>query len=131
MSFISPPDTASQRIRVFLSIMYSSKQLSHHTIVTVCSDEGLTLETSANHHIPQATNMPYQPLLIKPIFSVLAHAEKQFFAKLVFELSHWPGSVFYCSSTLFLHQKMLYISEIFSQPRTFRWKSCFFTTLYH
>ena len=51
----------------------------------VCSDEGLTLETSAKHHIPQATNLPYQPLLIKPIFSVLAHAEKQFFSKLVFE----------------------------------------------
>ena len=32
----------------------------------VCSDEGLTLETSAK----QATNIPYQPLLIKPIFSV-------------------------------------------------------------
>ena len=30
--------------------------------------EGLTLETSAKHHIPQATNIPYQPLLIKPIF---------------------------------------------------------------
>ena len=26
-----------------------------------------------------------QTLLIKPIFSVLAHAEKQFFSKLVFE----------------------------------------------
>ena len=24
-------------------------------------DEGLTLETSAKHHIPQATNIPYQP----------------------------------------------------------------------
>ena len=35
-------------------------------------------------HIPQATNISYQPLLIKPIFSVLAHAEKQFFSKLVF-----------------------------------------------
>ena len=34
-----------------------------------CSDEGLTLETSAKHHIPQATYMPYQPLLIKPIFT--------------------------------------------------------------
>ena len=44
-----------------------------------CSDEGLTFETSAKHHIPQATNIPYQPLLIKPVFSVLAHAEKQFF----------------------------------------------------
>ena len=29
--------------------------------VHVCSDEGLTLETSAKHHIPQATNIPYQP----------------------------------------------------------------------
>ena len=27
----------------------------------VCSDEGLTLETSAKHHIPQTTNIPYQP----------------------------------------------------------------------
>ena len=45
----------------------------------VCSDEGLTLETSAKRHIPQATNIPYQPLLIKPIFSVLAHAERQIF----------------------------------------------------
>ena len=34
--------------------------------------------------IPRATNIPYQPLLIKLIFSVLAHAEKQFFSKLVF-----------------------------------------------
>ena len=41
----------------------------------VCSDEGLTLETSAKHHIPQVTNIPYQPLLIKPIFNVLAHTE--------------------------------------------------------
>ena len=30
-------------------------------------NKGLTLETSAKHHIPQATNIPYQPLLIKPI----------------------------------------------------------------
>ena len=43
-----------------------------------CSDEGLTLETSAKHHIPQATNIPCQSLLIKPIFSVLDDAEKQF-----------------------------------------------------
>ena len=28
----------------------------------------VTLETSATHHIPQATNIPYQPLLIKPIY---------------------------------------------------------------
>ena len=37
--------------------------------------------TSAKHHIPQAKNIPYQPLLIKPIFSVLAHAEKTVFFK--------------------------------------------------
>ena len=47
----------------------------------VCYDEGLTLNTSAKHHIPQAKNIPYQPLLIKPIFSVLAHAEKTLFFK--------------------------------------------------
>ena len=34
---------------------------SEHT--AVCSDEGLTLETSAKHHIPQATSIPYQPCL--------------------------------------------------------------------
>ena len=43
------------------------------------ADEGLTLETSAKHHIPQAKNIPYQPLLIKPIFSVLAHTEENSF----------------------------------------------------
>ena len=29
----------------------------------------LKLETSAKHRIPQAKNIPYQPLLIKSIFS--------------------------------------------------------------
>ena len=46
---------------------------------------GLTLEMSAKHHIPQAINIPYQPLLIKPILSVLAHAEKTVFYKEDFE----------------------------------------------
>ena len=41
------------------------------------SDEGLTLETSATQHSPQA----YQPLLIKPVFSLLANAEKTVFFK--------------------------------------------------
>ena len=36
---------------------------------TVCSEEGLTLETSAKHHIPQATNIPYH---ITPTFVVVA-----------------------------------------------------------
>ena len=40
----------------------------------------------AKHHIPQATNIPYQPLLTKLIFSVLVHAEKNsLFSKLVFQ----------------------------------------------
>ena len=41
-------------------------ELSHVcNVMSVCSDEGLTLaETSATHHIPQAKNIPYQPLLI-------------------------------------------------------------------
>ena len=46
-----------------------------------CSDEGLTLETSATHQIPQAKNRSYQPLLIKPVFSLLANAEKTVFFK--------------------------------------------------
>ena len=33
---------------------------SDEGLAAVCSDEGLTLETSAKHHIPQATNIPYQ-----------------------------------------------------------------------
>ena len=54
--------------------------------------EGLTLETSAKHQIPQVKNIPYQPLLITSIFSVLAHAEKQFFSKPVFQYfkKGWP-----------------------------------------
>ena len=55
---------------------------------TACSDEGLTLETSAKHHILQATNIPYQPLLIKPIFSVLAHGRKTVFFKTSLRVFH-------------------------------------------
>ena len=66
-------------MKIFLSILFFREQ-SHsfkrfenlylavwqHCILNVnkygvCSDEGLTLETSAKHHIPQATNIPYQP----------------------------------------------------------------------
>ena len=45
----------------------------------VDNEKGLTLETSAKHPIPQTKNIPYQPLLIKPIFSILPHAKKVFF----------------------------------------------------
>ena len=40
-------------------------------LYAVCSDEGLTLETSATHHIPQATNIPYQLLSIEPLFCMI------------------------------------------------------------
>ena len=71
VSSVSP--SSEQTLELFLEQFCSDER--------VCSNEGPTLETSAKHHIPQATNIPYQPLLIKPIFSVLAHAEKQFFFK--------------------------------------------------
>ena len=45
------------------------------------SDKGPTLETSATRQIPQAKNIPYQPLLIKPVLSLLANAEKAVFFK--------------------------------------------------
>ena len=48
-----------------LKIKYNIKEGN----CTVCSDEGLTLETSATHQIqPQAKNIPYQPLLIRPVY---------------------------------------------------------------
>ena len=64
----------------------------------VCSDEELTLETSAKHHTPQAKNIPYayQPLLIKPTFSVLAHADKTVFSKLVFKCLNMLSNQGYC-----------------------------------
>ena len=55
---------------------------TEYILNTVCSVEGLTLETSAKHHISQETKHTISTLLIKPIFSVLAHAEKQFFFKI-------------------------------------------------
>ena len=41
------------------SVSPSSEQTEEG--LTEQTDEGLTLETSAKHHIPQATNIPYQP----------------------------------------------------------------------
>ena len=41
----------------------------------VCSDKGLTLETSSKHHIPQAKNILYQPfLVIKSSFHIYDHS---------------------------------------------------------
>ena len=54
------------------SVSPSSKQTQ------VCSDEGLTLETSAKHHIPQATNIPYQPSWSNP-YSACSPTQKNSF----------------------------------------------------
>ena len=46
----------------------------------------VTLEKSSTHQTPQAKNIPHQSFLIKPVFSLLANAEKTgFFPKLVFQ----------------------------------------------
>ena len=42
------------------------KPLSNVIVWDCLKDEGLTLETSAKHHIPQATNIPYQPCWSNP-----------------------------------------------------------------
>ena len=44
--------------------------VGYMVVDAVCSNEGLTLETSAAHYIPQVKNIPYQPLLIKLIFNL-------------------------------------------------------------
>ena len=36
----------------------------------VCSDKELPLEMSAIHQTSQAKSIPYQPLLIKPVFTL-------------------------------------------------------------
>ena len=48
----------------------------HH--IPRSSDEGLTLETSAKHHIPQATNIPYQPCWSDP-YSAYSPTQKNSF----------------------------------------------------
>ena len=44
----------------FLSVGYG--------VLLTLRRRAITLETSAKHHIPQAKNISYEPLLIKPIF---------------------------------------------------------------
>ena len=51
----------------------------------VCSDEGLTLETSAIHQTSRAKNIPYQLLLTKAYYCLLANAEKSFCSNLGFQ----------------------------------------------
>ena len=43
------------------SVSPSSEQTGELWANQCLNSEGLTLETSAKHHIPQATNIPYQP----------------------------------------------------------------------
>ena len=40
---------------------FGLEEIARCSALIVCSDEGLTFETSAKHHIPQATDIPYQP----------------------------------------------------------------------
>ena len=42
-----------------------------------------------SHHIPQAKNIPYQPLLIKPIFSLLADTDKTVSFKISLPVPFW------------------------------------------
>ena len=50
------------------------------------SNKGLTLETSAKHHIPQATNIPYQPCWSNPYLAYSPTQKKQFFFKTSFRV---------------------------------------------
>ena len=67
------------------SVSPSSEQTGELHNSPVCSDEGLTLETSAKHHIPQATNIPYQPCWSNPYLAYSPTQKNSFFSKLVFE----------------------------------------------
>ena len=62
--------------------------------VSPSSEQTLTLETLAKHHIPQAKNIPCQPLLIKPVFSLLANSDKTgfFFIKTSLQFSEGAAS---------------------------------------
>ena len=93
---------------------------------SVSSDEGLTLETSATHHIPQAKNIRYQLLLIKPVFSLLANAEKTVFSKLVFPCSKKNPVIFTYTHTNTLHIKHTQAKS--RQKQSVR-KLCFYLNL--
>ena len=65
----------------------------------VCSDEGLTLETSAKHHIPQAKNIPYQPLLIKPLIGTHEFSELVL-ARLALLMGQKRGNLMSCGGKI-------------------------------
>ena len=61
-------------IIIIINIIISSSNTSSSSFINCEGEE-------SNHQIPQAKNIPYQPLLIKPVFNLLANAEKQVFFK--------------------------------------------------
>ena len=68
------------------------------------SDEGLTLETSAKHHIPQVTNIPYQPCWSNPYLAYSPTQKNSFFqnwSSSVKEDDYWRVSLFACLTYLF------------------------------
>ena len=69
-------------------------------------------------HIPQAKNIPYQPLLIKPIFSVLAYAEKQLFSKLVFQYQFVTWVLRLHGTTLTIQRCRSFGIQIFRPPNS-------------
>ena len=48
----------------------------------------LSTKSIVTYQIPQAKNIPYQPLLIKPVFSLLTNTEKvySFFSKIIVQV---------------------------------------------
>ena len=87
----------------------------------VCSDEGLTLETSAKHHIPQVTNITISTIVDQThILSILTHTEKQFFSKLVFQYlpncltylhGQWHTCSGYCCAVYKMFPSVIYFIE--------------------
>ena len=69
-------------------------------------------------HIPQAKNIPYQPLLIKPIFSVLAYTEKQRFSKLVFQYQFVTWVFRLHGTTLTIQKCRSFGIQIFRPPKS-------------
>ena len=57
-------ETLPQRIA---NLIITNFFFLHWRVSWICSNEGLTPETSATHQTLQAKNIPYQPLLIKPM----------------------------------------------------------------
>ena len=77
-SFIEMLDSTLCRFSSWLPVVFpwnSKFEIEKTFIQWRRANKGLTLETLAiQHQTPQAKNIPYQPLLLKPIFSLLTNA---------------------------------------------------------